>query len=205
MISNNLINNVSKCDISVSPLTDHCAVLLSFSFHKSGCERSVIWKFNNSLLENEGFCEKVKEALKDVNAMETSPLSKWEWFKFNVRGLAIEIGKQISKFKSMKWLELINELHKFGNKTDLTIDEQIQQNNIQAKFDNLYLEKAQGAFICSRARWIEEGEKNSSYFFNLEKQRQTKEKIQKLSINGIFIEDDDQINEEIRIFGYTLF
>lgn len=105
----------------------------------------------------------------------------------------------------MKWLELINELHKFGNKTDLTIDEQIQQNNIQAKFDNLYLEKAQGAFIRSRARWIEEGEKNSSYFFNLEKQRQTKEKIQKLSINGIFIEDDDQINEEIRIFGYTLF
>lgn len=52
LISNNLINNVSKCDISVSPLTDHCAVLLSFSFHKSGCERSVIWKFNNSLLEN---------------------------------------------------------------------------------------------------------------------------------------------------------
>lgn len=69
-----------------------------------------------------------------------------------------EIGKKISKFKSMKRLELINELHKFGNKTDLTIDEQIQQNNIQVKFDNLYLEKAQGAFIRSRARWIEEGE-----------------------------------------------
>lgn len=179
--------------------------MLSFSFHKSGCERSVIWKFINSLLEKEGFCEKVKEDLKDVNAMETSPLSKWEWFKFNVRGLAIETGKQISKFKSMKRLELINEMHKFGNKTDLTIDEQIQLNNLQAKFDNLYLEKAKGAFIRSRARWLEEGENNSSYFFNLEKQRQTKKKIQKLSINGIIIEDDDQINEEIRTFYCNLY
>ena len=62
------------------------------------------------------------------------------------------------------------------------------------------MEKAKGAFICSRARWLEEAEKNTSYFFGLEKQRQTKKKIKKLLINNISIDNQDQVNEEIRHF-----
>lgn len=44
---------------------------------------------------------------------------------------------------------------------------------LQTKLDNLSLEKAQGAFIRSQAKWIEFGEKNS-YFCGLEKSRQQK-------------------------------
>ena len=34
LISNNLINDVSKCEILASPLIDHCAITLSFQFHR---------------------------------------------------------------------------------------------------------------------------------------------------------------------------
>lgn len=44
----------------------------------------------------------------------------------------------------------------------------------------MFINKAKGAFIRSKAKWLEKGEQNSSYFFKLEKQRQTKNSINKL-------------------------
>lgn len=48
--------------------------------------------------------------------------------------------------------------------------------SLQTKLDNLYLKKAQGAYIRSRAKWIEEGEKNTSYFSGLEKKKRQERK-----------------------------
>lgn len=45
-------------------------------------------------------------------------------------------------------------------------------NKLQSKLDEIYMNKARGAYVRSRARWIEEGEKNSAFFCNLEKRRQ---------------------------------
>ena len=41
-----------------------------------------------------------------------------------------------------------------------------------------------GAFICSRAKWLEEGEKNTSYFFALEKRNYKRNNITSLKINN---------------------
>lgn len=56
------------------------------------------------------------------------------------------------------------------------------KSNLQLQLDDLYTVKAKGVFIRSRARWIENGENNSSYFFNLEKHRQAKK-----AINTIYV------------------
>lgn len=55
----------------------------------------------------------------------------------------------------------INEYHKKnvlseGNKEELI--------RLQSKLDELYLNKARGACIRSRAKWIEDGKKHSFYF-----------------------------------------
>jgi hypothetical protein len=44
----------------------------------------------------------------------------------------------------------------------------------------MYNQKAKGAQIRSREKWVELGEKNNSYFLGLEKQRQVKKSISKL-------------------------
>lgn len=85
------------------------------------------------------------------------------------------------------------------------MEEHVKLNNLQPQLDNIYMEKAKGASIHSRACWIEEEEKHSSYFFSLEKQRQAKKKIQKLHLNGVSIENQNQVNEEIRIFYSNLY
>ena len=67
---------------------------------------------------------------------------------------------------------------------------------LQNRLDGIYLEKAKGAFVRSKAKWIEQGEKNSSYFYSLEKRRQTKICITKLNQNGNIIQDTKKITEE---------
>lgn len=134
-----------------------------------------------------------------MNELEMSPLTKWEWFKFKMRETAISTSKYDSKVKKQKQKDIINDINKLCHKTDLSLEEQVKLNHLQSQLDNLFLEKAKGAFIQSRARWIEEGQKNS-YFFSLEKQRQTKKKIYKLLINNNITDNQDQVNDQIRTF-----
>lgn len=159
LISINLFDNVSKCEISAAPLLDHCVISLSLKFHYNEVTPHPIWQFNNNLLDNPDF--KSKES-------------------------AIKIIKYVSKLKKQKHQLIIREINSLCHKVDLSVEEH-RLNCLQTELDNLYLEKANGAFIHSRARWLEEGEKNSSYFLNLEKQRQTNKKIQMLLINDVNI------------------
>ncbi len=76
---------------------------------------------------------------------------------------------------------------------------------LQVKLDELYLEKAQGAFIRSRAKWIEAGEKNSSYFSNLEKSRKQRNSITSLMINGVENKDSRSIEKEVFSFYSKLY
>lgn len=76
---------------------------------------------------------------------------------------------------------------------------------LQNKLDHFYLERAQGAFVRSRARWIEDREKNSSYFSNLEKNRQQRNSIDSLMIQDEECKDLRRIEKEVFLFYSKLF
>ncbi len=63
-------------------------------------------------------------------------------------------------------------------------------NKIHFQINELYLDLAKGAFIRSRAKWLEEGERNSSYFFALEKRKS----LSALNIDGAVCKDIVQIS-----------
>ncbi len=48
----------------------------------------------------------------------------------------------------------------------------------------MYTYRAQGAYIRSRQKWMEEGECNTAYFFRLEKSRLSTSVIETLNIDG---------------------
>lgn len=111
--------------------------------------------------------------------MDMSNKGKWEWFKFETKRLAIEMGKSMSKTSKLKQKEILKRINILCGKT-VSEEELTELNSLQKKFDETYLETASGAFVRSRARWIEEGEKNTTYFYGLEKSRQSKKRICKL-------------------------
>ena len=64
------------------------------------------------------------------------------------------------------------------------------------------MEKAIGAQIRSKVKWIEEGEKSTSYFLAVEKHRQSNNSIKSLSKENTTYTDDVNILKIARDF-YT--
>lgn len=79
------------------------------------------------------------------------------------------MSKCANKQKRQEQQTIIEGINKLCWKQDSSLDEQLQLNNFQSQCDKLLLEKTNGAYVRSRAGWMEEGEKNFSYVFNLEK------------------------------------
>lgn len=61
-----------------------------------------IWKFNNNLLQNDGFCDQVKSLILEVEKLDMNDISKWEWFKFKAKEIAIDTGKKTVTYKETK-------------------------------------------------------------------------------------------------------
>ena len=118
-----------------------------------------IWKFNSSLLHNKDFCEQTKTLLHEINKLDMSDINKWEWFKFKVKCLAIETGKRMTKKRLEKQRGIIEKINNFCMNTGLSTEEKSELAALQTQLDELYMDKAKGAFIRSRARWLEQGGK----------------------------------------------
>jgi hypothetical protein len=70
----------------------------------------------------------------------------------------------------------------------------------------IYSDKAKGAQIRSRIKWVEEGEKNTKFFLGLEKARQTRKNITALKDNkGKLIKEQTKILELEREYYTALY
>ena len=77
---------------------------------------------------------------------------------------------------------------------------------LKAKLEKLLNKKIKGTILRSKARWYENGEKNSSYFLNLEKRNFLRKKISKLKLsNGEENDDAKTILEEEKAFYKNLY
>ena len=84
-ISSELQEDVSEININPSIGSDHSILHLNISLNKYVNRGRGYWKFNNSLLEDKRFVEKIKSHIQDV-IQETfdlpDPRVKWEFLKY---------------------------------------------------------------------------------------------------------------------------
>ena len=98
----------------------------------------------------------------------------WEYLKLRIKEFTISFCIQ----KATQKKNMINQLEEELNMLDKILihntDEctKEKRNKVKAKLDQCYKESAKGYQIRSRANWIEQGEKSTSYFLNLEQRRQ---------------------------------
>ena len=72
---------------------------------------------------------------------------------------------------------------------------------VKMKLEQISLHKTEGAMIRSKARWCEQGERSTRYFFNLEKRNHSNKYITKLRVeNGTLTSSDEILNEEHRYY-----
>ena len=129
-----------------------------------------------------------------------------------LRGLTISFAK--NKAKNLRQNEM--DLQKRLRGLDQIISSggnSAQVNNLKAKYNQLkqelnliYENKGKGSIVRSKARWIEQGEKPTKYFFNLEK-RNYNHKIVKVlrRPDGSSVTAERQILEELEIIYKNLY
>ena len=199
LISSHLLDYLLETKILPSVLSDHSPISLSFKFIEEPKQGPGHWKLNLSLLEDETYKTKMKENIADwIRSYENiqDENLKWELIKYEIRSFSIKYSK--SKQRAKRDRKLILE----AKVLELERQESVLDENIYKKLDDLktelnamHIEEAQGSIIRSRARWSEEGEKSTAYFFNLEKHNSIKKHIRKI------VKDDKEIIDQAEILN----
>ena len=215
LISKNLVNNCDmtfKTKIIISNkvgrrLTDHKLIEISLKIYNQK-KGPGYWKLNNTLLSEEEYLEKIKNAIRDIKKHSTEKEDKkrvWEEIKSSIRKISIDYSRNRAKRLRLEEKKLSKEVERLQNKGDLNEDEKELLDSLEIKLLRHYFDKAKGAQIRARVQWIEEGERNTAYFYGVEKSRQRSNTISHLEVGGKTERDQSVLLQEIWQFYKDLY
>ena len=167
------VPSVSSCLVTPCPFSDHCALLLSLSVPDVVPPGPGLWKLNTSILSDEDYFTLIATAWRDWRSSvpRFPSLAKWwEKGKSLIKGLTIQFCCEKSRARSSNRDLLVRLVEHLKTKVDGGSSSCVgPYHSAMAELAQLDLEAARGAQVRSRARWVEEGETSSAYFFRLEK------------------------------------
>ena len=117
-----------------------------------------------------------------------------------IRGFTIKYSKR----KAKKNRDEEKLLHKKVNDLQTRAENNPHNRNIllelqraRSQLKKIMLTKTKGAILRSKVRWREEGERNTKYFYRLEKRRNDSKTVSKLKVGeNCYTEDQFEILEE---------
>ena len=185
-------------------MSDHKAIIFTLNIHEK-LRGPGYWKLNISHLENKDYQTEVKKIIQNIKNMEETSIQKWENLKYEVKNFSISFS--INSQKKIK--DQIRNIEKEISNMETLPYSMIDMNkkrDLESQLNILYDKKATGAQIRSRAKWINEGEKNTKFFLGLEKKHQTQNIIRELTNeNNDFLNTDEEILGEMCNFYEKLY
>lgn len=214
LCSQYLDNILTKCYHTNAPkIPDHKLVGASF---KEGIEIGKnYWKMNVNLLNDERYVEHIVKIIESTKAEFSEHLNKrdlWDICKVRVKEESIywaisakqktEHDKKMIQSEIDKIDTLINNISDLDSLSNL----KKERDSLKNDHDVLCQNEAIGAQIRSRAKYINEGERNTKYFLNLENKRQTNNRINSIIKNdGNEVFKSNEILKEGRSFYSKLY
>ena len=205
LISHNLVDNVTRTEISPGIRTDHSAISLVISLHKDPVKGHGHWKFNNSYLNDVDYVTEMEQKLKVWTSEPTfeDVQVKWEFIKYKVRLFTNDFAKKKSKRKKDSMVELTSKLNHLEKKLANTPDQGTLEEIDKVKLDIEELDSkvVDGIIVRARIRWSEKGEKSNKYFLNMEKRNSKKKQCRRLVLeDGQVITNQSDISNLQRDF-----
>lgn len=224
IVTDDIQQNVVNCDIGISYRSDHSMVTLEIKFFDIKTGKS-LWKHNNSLLNDIEYINTINNKIKEIKQQYALPVYNLdnldnipddeiqfviddqlflETLLMELRGKSISFSSFRKKQTDKVEKEIIEKIKHIEE--NLTESKQDELDQLKSDLEKLRYGKMKGHIIRSRAKWIEEGEKPSNFFCNLEKHNFTSKTIYKLKKdNGDIIYDQFQILEETKLFYSNLY
>ena len=106
------------------------------------------------------------------------------------------------KFLHNRINDLIAKAEKNRNNKEIIYE----LNSTKARLNKIMAYKTRGTILRSRARWHEQGERNTKYFYGFEKGNYSKKVVTKLKLNdGLYTTNQSDILEEQKSFYENLY
>jgi hypothetical protein len=188
-------------DISTGYRSDHTNVSVCLNINEIERGRGY-WKFNNSLLKDIEYVNLVKSTIENVikqyavtpynleNIMTIHPSDLnfvindqlfFDMLLLEIRGKTISYSSFKKKENNRKEKELIVEIENL-ERQHTNLDDHTMETiaNKKNELEVLRSKKIDGAMLRSRVKWLDAGEKPSSFFLNLEKRNCVNKKINRV-------------------------
>lgn len=209
LVSQNLINTISNCNISPGYRSDHSFVNLNIDLSRSA-KGPGYFKFNNNILLNKEYQNIIRNAINETVQINNAanPNTLWEIIKGTIRNETIKYSAKIKKENENEITEIENTIKRIEKKLTLSTDKNnlIKELNEQKTRLNYFLdEKTKSILLRTKAEWIEGAEKNTKYFANLEKKQASERSINKIIHNGVEKTKSEEIIKDIYSFYSNLY
>ena len=163
--------DVENTVIEPSIKTDHSLIKINLHLKKTPERGRGFWKINNSLLMDKDYTKLINSLLENCSAKFQNVQNKalvWDCIKCEIRGATIQFAVKKAKEKRQYETNLRAELKVLEDKLDNNEEVMDTYNTVKKDLEQIEEEKLRGNIVRSRAQLIEEGEKCSKYFMNLE-------------------------------------
>ena len=210
LISCHLEFLVVSTEILPSIKSDHSLLKLSLTANKDQTRGRGLWKFNGSLLNDNDYVDLVKDtinqSLEDSKNLANKELT-WDFIKCCIRTKTISFSIKKKKQKTKHLEDLEKKLSELEELLSETPSDAIHNEYLETKkeIESIHDELARGHIIRSRCKLIEEYEKPTKYFLNLEKASQNVRHIRALQVGNKVIDDPNEILEEQKSFYSNLY
>ena len=212
-LSRNFIYDVKQIIVRKIPgthangcrLSDHRALKCTF-YLSTNQKGSGYWKLNTSYLDNLDYIQGIKDIIENVkNNVNGTHIQRWETLKYDVKLFSVNYAKQYQKNIKDKILYLEKEITNMEEASSEHFNMN-RKRELENELSELCDSKFKGAQIRSRAQWIENGEKSTSYFLSLENKHQSSNVIKELvNENGNKLTSDNKILGEMCNFYEKLY
>ena len=140
--------------------------------------------------------EVIEETLDEFHNID--PITKWELIKMRISEKAIEYSRNKARQRGQYTQKLRSKIKQLEYALQAKYSEsQVKElQKAQQDLEDFYQKKANSVIFRSRAKWVEDGEKSTKYFFNLEKANYRYKTVHQLEVEGQLIKDSDKILQE---------
>jgi len=191
LIAKTFTIKVKTTEIYPSIAPDHNAIYISLTL-SNNCPRGPgFWKSSNTLLDDAQYVNMVHNTYVQTHSYYSYLGDKrlfWEMMKMEIRSMTISYCKGKAKNIRNREQDITREL----DQLDAIICNNFSSPNIEAvlrEYDQLknelksiYEENGKQAMFRAKCRWVENGERPTKYFFNLEKSNYNKKTISELRL-----------------------
>ena len=193
-----LLPFVESCHHKLTPCPDHKAVIMCLQCDDKK-RSSGYWKLNTSVLKEERYRESVRNIIQNTIAEYMHQVNKsmtWELVKirikeFSIRYCCLRTKKELNKIRMLEErISVIDQALQSQNHNEEIVNE---RKSLKEQLDALFLDLVIGAQIRSKVKFVEQGEKSTSYFLAVENHRQNNNNIKALTVNDITYSSDCDI------------